>query len=819
MKKGLLPKLLPHLVAVIVFLLVAVLYCKPALQGMVLSQHDVTQWKGGIHQSELYKQTHGQYPLWTNSMFSGMPAFQIGSPGNNALPWLVHGLLTLYLPAPIQFFFLACICFYILCLCLRINPWIGIFGSLSFAYATYNPVIISVGHDTKMWSIAYMPALLGSVLLIFNRRYWLGAGMTALFTSVLVAMNHPQIDYYLFLTLGIMTLFFAVRWILEKQYIHLFKALGLTLVAGGIGLLVNAVTILSTYEYQKETIRGGASEITGTKQGDAKDGLDQDYAFSYSFGLTEPLTLFLPHAAGSNTPTAAAGAQPVMDPDKSKAAAFLSEHGQDTQGINYYWGNLDVTSGPPYSGIVVCLLAVFGFFILDNRHRWWVLTATVVAVLMSWGSSFLAFNSILYHHLPMYNKFRAPSMILVIPQLLFPFLAVLTLDKLATADFAALKPRVKQGLIGVAALFVFFLVLYMGLDFKSAQELQQVKQASGPQGEGLRQFLDTLVSDRQSLFLGDVFRALGFGIAAAALVWLLLKRTLSPLIVFGGFALLTLIDLLPIDRNYLSSDSFLEDTSGNLSFTTTDADRQILADKSYYRVFDVSGNAFADAHASYLYNSVGGYHAVKLRLYQDLIENQLAKGNMAVVNMLNVKYFIQKDQAGNTTGSQMNPGALGPVWFVRHLAFVPDAKTEMSALDHFNPRDTAFIRSTFQTAAGATTEFSGEGSIALEKNDNDVITYTSNATSPQFAVFSEIYYSAGWKALVDGKETPIVKVDYALRGLPLAAGAHKIEFRFEPKGFYRGKTLTSICQVLLVLLLLAGGFLEWRARNRESRPK
>ncbi|RYY66134.1 MAG: hypothetical protein EOO12_05135, partial [Chitinophagaceae bacterium] len=313
MKKGLLSKLLPHLVAVVVFLIVAVLYCKPALQGMVLSQHDVTQWKGSIHQSELYKETHGKLPLWTNSMFSGMPAFQIGSPGNNFVPWLVHGILTLYLPAPIQFFFLACLCFYILCLCLRINPWIGIFGSLSFAYATYNPVIISVGHDTKMWSIAYMPALLGSILLIFNRRYWLGAGLTALFTSVLVAMNHPQIDYYLFLTLGIMTLFFAVRWILEKQYIHLFKALGLTLVAGGIGLLVNAVMILSTYEYQKETIRGGASEITGTKKGDAKDGLDKDYAFSYSMGLAEPVTMFLPHAFGANTPSGSPGARPVMD--------------------------------------------------------------------------------------------------------------------------------------------------------------------------------------------------------------------------------------------------------------------------------------------------------------------------------------------------------------------------------------------------------------------------------------------------------------------------------------------------------------------------
>ncbi|GAB4092296.1 YfhO family protein [Flaviaesturariibacter terrae] len=819
MKKGLLVKLLPHLVAVVVFLLVAVLYCKPALQGMVLSQHDIIQWKGGIHQSELYKETHGKYPLWTNSMFSGMPAFQVGSPGNNIVPWLVHDILTLHLPAPIQFFFLACICFYILCLCLRINPWIGIFGSLSFAYATYNPVIISVGHDTKMWSIAYMPALLGSILLIFNRRYWLGAGLTALFTSVLVAMNHPQIDYYLFLTLGIMGVFFIVRWLREKQYIHLFKALGLTLVAGAIGLLVNAVTILSTYEYQKETIRGGASEITGTKQGDAKDGLDKEYAFSYSFGLGEPVTMFLPHAYGAHSPSNNPAVRPVVEDDKSKTAQFLSEHGQSAQGVSYYWGNLSLTSGPPYIGIVVCLLALLGFFILDDKHRWWVLAATVLAILMSWGSNFMGFNTFLYDHLPMYNKFRAPSMILVIPQLLFPFMAVLTLDKLASTDFAVLRPRLKQGLIGIGVLFLFFFVMYAMLDYMSLQEHDALKAGlSNPQqAEGMRQYFDALKSDRQSLFMGDIFRALGFGIAAAALVWMLLKRILKPAFVFAGFALLSLIDLLPIDSNYINSDSFMEDSSGEVVFSTTDTDRQILADKSYYRVFDVSGNAFADAHTSYHYNSVGGYHAVKLRIYQDLIENQLAKGNMAVVNMLNVKYLIQKDQGGNTTGMQQNPGALGPAWFVKNLVFVKDAKTEMSSLDHFNPRDTAFARAEFQVPS-APTQFSGEGSIVLEKNDNDVITYNSNSPSAQFAVFSEIYYKAGWKAFVDGKETPIAKVDYALRGLQLPAGAHRIEFRFEPQGFYRGYTITTICQVLLALLLLAGVFLEWRSRHRESEP-
>ncbi|TCJ17454.1 hypothetical protein EPD60_04490 [Flaviaesturariibacter flavus] len=821
MKKGLLSKLLPHLVAVIIFLVVAVLYCRPALQGMVINQHDITQWKGSIQQSMQYKETHGQYPLWTNSMFSGMPTFQIGFPANNVLPWMVHGLLTLGLPVPIQFFFLACICFYFLCIALRINPWIGIFGALSFAYATYDPVIISVGHDTKMWSIAYMPALLGSILLIFDRRYWLGAGLTALFTSVLVAMNHPQIDYYLFIAIGIMTLFFIIRWIRAGQTIHLLKALGLTLVAGIIGVAVNAVTILSTYEYQKETIRGGASELADPKAGHAKDGLDKDYAFSYSMGIGEPITMMLPHAYGSNTPGGANnGLRPVMDEEKSKAAEFLASNGQPASNINYYWGNLGVTSGPAYVGVVVCLLAFFGLFLPGNKHRWWILAASLFAVMMSWGSSFLGFNTLLYDFLPMYNKFRAPSMALVIPQLLFPLLAALTLDELSRHELPALRPHIRRGLIGIGALVLFLLIMKFTVDYTNQPEREQLQQvASNPQqAEGMRQYFNALKDDRSSLFMGDILRLIGFGLACAALLYLLLKRTLKPVYVFAGFALLTLIDLLPIDSKFINSDSFVEKTENDAVFQPNAKDQEILADKGYFRVFNVAGDVFSEAITSYHYNSIGGYHAVKLRVYQDLIEHQLSKPqlNFPVLNMLNVKYLLQRDQNGATAQVQRNDSALGPVWFVKNVAIVKDAQTEMSALDNFNPRDTAFVRESQKGSIGGTTAFSGEGSIQLVKNDNDVITYKSNSPAPQFAVFSEIYYASGWKALVDGKETPITRVNYVLRGLPLGAGAHTIEFRFEPPAYEKGRSVTSIFSILLGLLLLAGIFMEWRARHRES---
>jgi hypothetical protein len=820
MKKGLFSKLLPHLIAFAVFLIVAVLYCKPALEGLVVNQSDITQWKGSMQNSIAYKEQHGQYPLWTNSSFSGMPAFQIGFPGNNFVPWLVHDILTLHLPEPIQFFFLACICFYFLCIVLRVNPYLGIFGALSFAYATYNPVIINVGHVTKMWSIAYMPALLGSILLIYQRRYWLGAGLTALFTSVLIAMNHPQIDYYLFVVIAVMTIFFIIRWVREKEFGHLTKALGFALVAGGIGLMTNAVSLLSNIEYQKETIRGGGSELTQRAKGDAENGLSKDYVFDYSLAIPEPLVMMVPRMYGGSS-----SGLGEIEAEKSKTVEYLSSIGQQPQG-GYYWGGLVSpssvgTSGPPYVGAIVCFLAILGFFILDGKHKWWMLTAILLAIVMSWGKYFEDFNTFLYHYLPLYNKFRAPSMILVIPQLLLPVMAVLTLDRLTTVDRTAIWPDLKKGLIGAAAVFALLFVLYISFDFQNSQETESLKnivQQQPQAAEGYRGYFNALKEDRQSLMLGDIFRTLGFALASLGLIYLLVRRTLKPALVFAAFSVLTLIDLLPIASIYLNSENYIEKSDNEGVFQTTAADQAILADKSFYRVFNISGNAFTDAVTSYHYNSIGGYHAVKLRIYQDLIENQLQKQqpNFSVINMLNAKYLIQKDGGGLTQNYQRNDSALGNAWFVKNLVAVPDAKAEMKALDAFNPRETAFIQEAYKNKAGVTAaSFSGEGTIELVKNDNDVITYKSSSPAAQFSVFSEVYYEAGWKAFVDGKEAPIARVNYVLRGLNLPAGAHEIVFRFEPKGFYTGKTLTTICSVLMTGLLLFGFFVEWRSR----RPK
>jgi hypothetical protein len=753
-----------------------------------------------------------------------MPAFQIGYPSNNHIPWLIHGVLTLYLPKPIQFFFLACICFYFLCNVLRVNPYAGIFGALSFAYATYNPVIIVAGHDTKMWAIAYMPALLASILLIFERRYWLGAGLAALFTSVLIAMNHPQIAYYFFIAVGIMTLFFIARWAREKDYGHLTRALLFTLVAGAVGVLSNAVTLLSTYEYQKETIRGGYSELTGAAQGDAQNGLSKDYAFGYSFSISEPFVMMVPRMFGGSS----GGAE--MASEKSKAIEAISQLPQELQQqlpMSYYWGGISKsgpTSGPPYVGAVVCFLAILGMFVLPSKHKWWMFTAILLSVVMSWGDFFESFNVILYHYLPLYNKFRAPSMVLVIPQLLLPAMAVMTIQQIAvTDDRKWLWDRLKKGLMATGAIILALLALYLSFDFLSFSDegvLKQVAAANQPQLSAyIDTFYDGLKDDRKSLMLGDIFRTLGYMAVAFGIIYLLMKKSIRPVVAFSAIALLSLIDLLSVDSTYLNGESYMEDSENESSFQLTAADNEILADKSYYRVFNVAGNAFAEAITSYTYRSLGGYHAVKLRIYQDLIENQLSKQqlNKPVLNMLNTKYFIQKDGAGLTQNFQRNDSALGAAWFVKHVAFVPGAKEEMRALDAFNPADTAFVQNSYKSRITAPLPASVDGKIALVQNANDIITYKSSSTTGGFAVFSEIFYDAGWRAFIDGKEAPIAKVNYVLRGLSVPAGDHNIEFRFAPSGYVTGRTLTTIFSILMVLLFVAGLFFEWRRRQTKER--
>jgi ABC-type multidrug transport system fused ATPase/permease subunit len=831
MKSSWFKKLIPHGVAVLIFLVVAFIYCKPVLEGKVVSQHDITHWKGSIQQSVEYAKTHnGVYPLWTNSMFSGMPTFQIGYTSNNKAPWIAHQILSLGLPKPVNFFFLACICFYFLCVVLRVRTIYGILGALAFAYATYNPIIIAVGHDTKMLSMAYMPALLASVILIYEKKYWLGAGLSALFTSVLLVQNHPQIDYYLFLTIVIMTIFYAVRWIRNKEWRHFELAAAFTIVAGITGVLTNAVSIFSTYEYQKETIRGGARTLVDStvKNENASDGLTKDYALSYSMNITEPLIMMVPRMYGGGSYNM------EIKEENSKAVESLRTfpnevQQQVSQYLNFYWGGMakpnESVSGPAYVGAIICVLAILAMFVLDGKHKWWILTAVGLTIMMSWGSYFEALNGFLYKALPLYNKFRAPSMILVVSQMLLPLLAVLGLSKIAdTTDKKTLLPQFKKGLIAVAITFALLFIIYFMSDFMSEtdNELMKRLKSAGTQAQQALQifstFFDGLREDRRSLMMGDILRALGFGFVALLLVFLSLRKAISNLVLGIGLLIFVLIDSLTIDVKYLNYENYKDKQENEASFIMTKSDNEILADKSQFRVFNVAGDAFSENITSYYYNSVGGYHPAKIAIYQELIENKLSsqQPNIPVLNMLNAKYIIQKDRNGITQAYQKNDSALGSCWLVKNIQYVKDANAEMNTLGNFNPKDTAVVQESFKSSIPFEPVADSTATISLVKNDNDVVTYTFNSASNQFAVFSEVYYKSGWKAYIDSKEAPIVKVNYVLRGLAVPSGKHDIKFEFKPQGYYKGKSLTSIFQIVLLVILAIGFFMEWRNRNQTA---
>jgi len=830
MKSSWFKKLVPHGVAVLIFLIVSVIYCKPVLEGKVVAQTDISQWKGSVQQSIEYAKTHdGVYPLWTNSLFSGMPAFQIGYSANNKLPWIAHQIFSLGLPKPINFFFLASVCFYFLCVVLRVRPVYGILGALAFAYATYNPVITSVGHDTKMLSIAYMPALLASVILIYEKKYWLGGGLAALLTSVLVTQNHPQIAYYLFIALGIMTIFYAVRWIKTSQWRHLAIAISVTLVAGITGVFVNAVHLLSTYEYQKETIRGGGSPLadsTSSKE-NAKDGLSKDYALSYSMNITEPFVLIAGRFYGGSSDHL------EVNEEESKAIEAMrtmpNEAQQQIRGLlNFYWAGMTKpgeagVSGPAYVGAIICVLAILGMFVLDGKHKWWILTAVGLTIMMSWGSYFETLNGLLYEYFPLYNKFRAPSMILVIPQLLLPILAVLCLEKIAsTDDKKSLLPALKKGAITVGVIYAILFIIYFMSDFMSGSDkevMRQVRLSNDAQWlQILNTFFDGLREDRKSLMIGSIFRSLGFALVALVFVWLAIRKTISPMVLGVGLAFFALIDSIMIDVKYLNYDNYQEKVENEGFFVRTKADNELLADTSFYRVFNVSG--FQENFTSYYHNSIGGYHAAKLAIYQDLIEHKLMKQqpNTLVFDMLNVKYFIRKDGNYQTQAYEKNNGALGNAWLVKNIQYVKDARAEMNALGNFNPKDTAVVQDTFKSSIPFEPVADSSATIARVANgdDHDLLTYSFNSATNQFAVFSEIYYKRGWKAYIDGKEAPIVKVNYVLRGLAVPAGKHDIRFEFKPQGYYQGKTITSIFTIILVVILVVGIFMEWRNRKQTA---
>jgi hypothetical protein len=817
---------LPHLIAVTVFLVVSVVYCSPIFDNKVLEQEDVLQWQGMAHNSFQYKETHGHFPLWSNGMFSGMPAFQIAMDTQSvSVPNLFYGLLTLWLKKPASFFFLACLCFYFLTAALRTNPYIGIIGGLAYAYATYNAVIVAVGHDTKMQSIALMPGVIAALVLICEKKYWLGLLLTTGFTALMVSFNHIQIVYYTLIIATGLLLGYGIPWIRQQQGRRLFRTVALALGAATIGILSNAVSLLTTFDSSKETIRGG-SELADAQSSYTKTGLSEQSAFDFSMYPLEPLVMLVPDIYGGST-------ELQLPAQRSKAVRAMEKMSPDLtalvgdSGPHYYWGGVgEFFSGPPYVGAIIILLAVLGFFVLDNRHKWWILGVSILTIAMSMGGYFQPFNGFLLKWLPMYNKFRGPSMILVVPTFLFCIMAVLTLQKiLDTEDKASLWRRYGWGLLTMAGIFLVLAGLYYRFNYSSEYEKELLQKATAKGSEAtssMMAFVSGLHADRQQLFGSSILRSLLLVTAAAIAIALYLRKVIHPAIMLGVIGVLTFADVLSLDLDYLSNDNYKGTEEYQQNFTATDADREIMADKGYFRVFDLRdsmSNALTyGAMTAYFHKSIGGYHAARLAIYEDLINRQLFNfpNCIPVINMLNTKYIIEPIAKGRDTVIR-NKSALGPVWFVKHVSFLPSAQEVMNAITSFDPKDTAIVFSRDSSMCDYDATSDTTGTITLVRNDNDEITYLSQAPHRRFAVFSEVYYKRGWRAWIDDREVPIVRTNYVLRGLSVNSGRHIIRFFFRPLSYYLGRQIQWMASIIFLLMAAGTAIVALRETSIQFR--
>ena len=803
-------RLLPHLIVLSLFMVAALAYFHPVLNGKAIFQSDIVQYRGLAKQQNDFRERTGEETYWTNSAFGGMPTYQLGAKyPNNYIKKL--DLALRFLPRPADYLFLYFIGIYILFMVLKIDYRLAFLGALGFGFSTYLIIILGVGHNAKAHAIAYMPLVLSGIIRTFQGKYLQGFVLTAVALALELVANHFQMTYYLLLLVICIGVAYLIDAYKKQKLPHYFKALGVMTVAAILALGLNATNLMATSEYAKTSTRG-SSELSIHPDGSPKEatsGLDYDYITEYSVGKLESFNLFIPRfmggGTGENFPDDSATINELM-----KMGANSQEANQILNQIPMYWGEQPIVAAPAYIGAIMIFLAVLALFLIRGRLKWWAVSGLLLSLFLSWGYHFDALTRFFVNYVPLYNKFRAVSSIQVIIELVVPILAVVGLhhffSKVKSDEDKKSALLKSTAIVGGIAL-LFLLLKGILFSFTSPYDSYFIDEMGMP-------FVDAIREDRATLFTQDTLRSLILVVLAAASLWILLKNKLKESYVIGALAFLICFDLVGVNLRYVNSDDFVSARRMDRPFQATDGDTEILKDDGYFRVFDVSTNAFNSGRASYFHNALGGYHAAKPGRIQDLYDFYIDNGNVGILNMMNVKYFLVPDREGKVL-AQENPFANGPAWFVENVLPANNVNQEILKLDSLETKETAVVHADFlDRIPSEAVQRDSMATIDLTKYQPNYLEYKTASKTAQLAVFSEVYYPYGWNAYIDGEAVEYFRANYVLRALVVPAGQHTIEFKFEPNVVEKG-SIYSLVSALLLVLLTAGAWFYTR-KQRET---
>ena len=795
-------KLRPHAIIVILFALISFSYFTPLLEGKRIDGHDIKTWIGMSKEISDHREKTGEEALWTNSIFSGMPAYQISVKYSNLIKY-IDKAISFGFPRPANLLFLYLLGFYLLLVSLNIDYRIAALGAFAYAFSSYFFIIIQAGHMTKAHAIAYLPMVVAAVLYTYRGKMLLGGVLTSLAVALQIFTNHYQITYYLILILLFVGFTQFYKDFKAKTLTSFFKKTGVLFLAAFLAAGTSYTRLKTTIDYGKETTRG-KSELTNNIDNKTK-GLDKDYATQWSYGIAESMTLLIPNFHGGSSMSS------VLSIDDSQTLEFLRKFRNKklANALQFkagsYWGEQPIVSGPTYVGAIVIFLFILGLLLVKNELRIWILLATIMSLMLAWGKNFMPLTDFFLDYFPGYNKFRAVSMILVIAEFTIPLLAFIALNKFLSSNskFEDLKKLKIAFYTAGGITLIFALFPNMFLDFLSEKDLTPVSSGvKTPDG-----FLDGLIADRSSLLQSDSWRSFFFILLSFGVLFAFIKEKLNKKYAILLIGALLIADMWNINKRYLNDEHFVRKNKVKNPYKPTQADNFILKDKDpNFRVFNQSVSTFNDASTSYFHKSIGGYHGAKLKRYQELIEFHISRGNMSVLNMLNTKYFITQDGR-----AQINAGALGNAWLIEDVKIVKNADEEIAALGNFDPSKTIIVDERFKDNLNKI-KFSSLGSIKLDSYQPNNLKYTTNLNEEGLAIFSEIYYKDGWNAYIDGIKTEHFRANYVLRAMKIPAGNHSIEFKFEPSVFISGERISLASSISLILLLVFACYREFKLK-------